>query len=111
MRKNEDAERKECVLAANYFTKEKIKELHSKSLSLLKTNDFDEDEYIRLFSSSSTISIDCIDFLIAREKEIKDIESVLASNEIQCTNNKKNRTSGFRTALADILMGGGRNND
>ena len=75
--KNKEDTRKARIAAANYFTSERIAELHKKSVDLLRCNDFDEDEYIRIFSDISTIEITHVDFLIQRQHEIDFLESCL----------------------------------
>lgn len=60
------------TLAANYFTKERIKEIHDASITILKNNDFDEEEFIEKFGDISTIELADIEFLIEKMKLINE---------------------------------------
>lgn len=68
------------IMAINYFTAEKIIELHEKSVRLLGCDDFDADEYIHLFSEISKLELCHIDFLLRRKEEIDSTEEKLNSN-------------------------------
>lgn len=95
------------IASANYFTKEKIAELHQKTVDLLKTNDFDEQMYIDLFSDSSTIRYENIDFLVERQKSIEQFEQLK-----DCNNQTRHKKSaGLLNKLANILMKDGTPND
>lgn len=75
--KKEKDIRKTRIAAAIYFTRERIIDLHERSVNLLRCNDFDENEYIRIFSDISTIERAHIDFLVQRQSEIEDFEASL----------------------------------
>lgn len=76
-KKKEADFRTTLIAAVNYFTKEKITELHTASVELLKCDDFDAEEYISRFSDISTVSLKDIDFLIQRQREIDSFETNL----------------------------------
>ncbi len=100
--------RNEYIRAANYFTKEKICELHRRTVDLLKCDDFNEDEYIQIFSDSSKIKREHIAFLVHRQQEIKEFEHQLDSDNKTEHIQKPN---GFWDVLADIFNGGNANDD
>lgn len=99
--------RKSQIAAANYFTRERIIFIHDKSVSLLRCNDFDENEYIRIFSDISTIKREHIDFLVQRQREIDDTEASFNKDLDKPAQSKKT----IMTTLADIFMKGGANDD
>lgn len=105
-KKQEEELRAAFIIAANCFTREKIIEIHKKSVELLKCNDFNEDEYIQLFSDISRLEYRHIDFLIQRQNEINFHEFKL-NDEHDPTQDKKS----FISTLADILKKGGANDD
>ena len=93
------------IAAVNFFTKEKITELHTASVELLKCDDFDVEEYISRFSDISTVNLGDIDFLLQRQREINSFEINLnSSNQSQRERTKLSR-------LADTFLKGGANND
>lgn len=100
--------RKTSIIAAKYFTKEKITELHQKSVDLLSCNDFSEEEYFQIFSDISNIDFGHIVFLADRQKEIESFEEKLNDNNHQFENNE---SSSIMSRLADILMKGGADHD
>ena len=106
--KKEKDTRKTRIVAANYFTSERIAELHEKSIKLLRCNDFNENEYIQIFSDISTIGIEHIDFLVQRQSEIEDFEASL-NNTLDDKPVPTKKTA--MTTLADIFMKGGANDD
>jgi len=102
-KKNQDI-RKARQYAATYFTKEKISELHQRTLDLLKCDDFNEEEYINAFSDSSNIDINRVLFLFGRQRELDLFEKDFDIND------KSNSSSAVETILARIaeaLMKGG----
>lgn len=105
VKKNEADLRYTYVAAANFFTKEKIAELHTKSVELLKCDDFSEEEYISRFSDISTVGLKDVSFLLERQREIDSFEAEI--NDIDQTLRKKSMLE----KLADTLMKGGANND
>lgn len=101
-------EHNECILAVNYFTAEKIKELCDRSNRVLKCDDINPEHYIQLFSDISNVKIEDIDFLIDRQKELDEAEKTLDNIK----NDLKEKTSdGFLLSLAEILLGGKTNDD
>lgn len=66
--------------AANYFTKDKIIEMHRLCLEVLKTSCFNEDEYIEKFSDSTKFDISDINFLIELQNNIIEVQEKLNSN-------------------------------
>lgn len=104
-RKKKEDLRTTYIAAANFFTKEKISELHAKSVELLKCDDFSEEEYISRFSDISKVGLEDIDFLLQRQREIDSFEAAL--NGTDQTPSRKTKLS----KLADTLMKGGANND
>lgn len=105
--KKEKEIRRTRIAAANYFTRERIIELHERSVNLLRCNDFDENEYIQIFSDISTIEIAHIDFLVQRQGEIEAFEASLNKDLDKPVQIKKT----LMTTLADIFMKGGANDD
>ena len=85
----------------------RIIELHERSVNLLRCNDFDENEYIQIFSDISTIEIAHIDFLVQRQGEIEAFEASLNKDLDKPVQIKKTPM----TTLADIFMKGGANDD
>lgn len=106
--KKQKAIRRTKIVAAKYFTKEKITELHQKSIDLLSCNDFSEEEYTHIFSDISNIDFGHIVFLADRQKEIESFEEELNDKNHQF---EKNESSSIMSKLADILMRGGANDD
>lgn len=88
------------IVAANFFTKEKIAEIHSKSISVLKSNDFNEDDYISIFSDTSRIELEHIEFLMEKLEYIEKTELKLNNN-----------TETSRSWLYDLFHRGGVDND
>ena len=105
--KKEKDIRRTRIAAANYFTRERIIELHERSVNLLRCNDFDENEYIQIFSDISTIEIAHIDFLVQRQGEIEAFEASLNKDLDKPVQIKKTPM----TTLAGIFMKGGANDD
>lgn len=105
--KKEKDIRKTRIAAAIYFTRERIIDLHERSVNLLRCNDFDENEYIRIFSDISTIERAHIDFLVQRQSEIENFEASLNKDLDKPVQSKKTPM----TTLADIFMRGGANDD
>lgn len=104
-KKKETDLRTTLIAAVNFFTKEKITELHTASVELLKCDDFDVEEYIARFSDISTVNRGDIDFLLQRQREINSFEMNL---------NSPNQPQGKKTKLsrlADTFLKGGANND
>ncbi len=101
-------QRTERVFAANYFTADKIRELHKRTLEVLKCDDFDQDFYIDLFSNSSTIDDRYIDFLVNRKKELDEFEQTFDNIKGDL---KVNKSSDFLLTLAEIFRGGSANDD
>ena len=99
--------RRTRIAAANYFTKDRIVELHERSVNLLRCNDFDENEYVQLFSDISSIEIAQIVFLVQRQSEIEAFENSLNTDLDREIQDKKTPM----TTLADIFMKGGANDD
>lgn len=99
-------ERKEHVLAANYFTPEKIRELHEKTIRLLKCDDFNQDDYVLIFSNSTSIERKDIEFLMNRQEELYEMEKKLDNTKL---NTKEEKLNGFWLTLAEILHGGNDN--
>lgn len=97
--------RRTFIAAVNFFTKEKINELHTDSVELLKCDDFEVQDYISRFSSISTVRLKDIDFLIERQREINDFKTNL--NDTDQSVKKKTKLS----ILADTILKGGANND
>jgi len=97
--------KKANVMAAHYFSEEKISELHKKTVELLKDDDFNEQEYIEEFSDISKIETEHVNFLIERQRELESFEKDF-SNELEepPSNNKM-------VKIANILLKGGANND
>lgn len=100
--------RNEHIHAANYFTKERISELHQRTVDLLKCDDFNEDEYIQIFSDSSKIKREHIAFLVHRQQELKEFEQRFDNDNKTEQNHKPNK---FWDTLADIFNGGNTNDD
>lgn len=105
---NERILREISIFAANYFTKEKIIDLHTKSVEILSCNDFDEEDYINLFSDISTVKIDHIIFLFDRQKEIEKYRGVLFEDNDYCDDKK---SFNVLTWFADLFRNGGGEND
>ena len=101
-RKGEN-EKKACIIAVNVFTEEKIKSIHKKA-NKYRLADFDEAEFIRVFSNKTLVTIDHISFLLELLSEINTAELV----EVQ--KNEKS-PSNFWTKVADSFMRGGAKND
>ena len=99
-------ERKEHILAANYFTPEKICELHEKTVLLLKCDDFNQDDYVAIFSNSTSIQRKDIEFLINRQEELYEMEKKLDNTKL---NTKEKKLNEFWLALAETLLGGNAN--
>ena len=104
-KKKETDLRTTLIAAVNFFTKEKIIELHTASVELLKCDDFDAEKYISRFSDISTVKREDIDFLIQRQREISSFEINL--NSTDQPSKKKTKLS----RLADTFLKGGANND
>ncbi len=92
------------IAASNYFTEEKIAELHKLSVELLKCNDFSAEEYISRFSDISKVRLEDVDFLTQRQREIESFKARL--NRTDQTPRKQTKLS----ILADAFMKGGANN-
>ena len=73
-KKREQDINEERVLAANYFTEEIISDIHEKSIVELKKDDFNTDDYIKIFSDVSTIKTENVDFLVQRQEQINYFE-------------------------------------
>lgn len=101
-RKGEN-EKRACIIAVNVFTEEKIKSIHTKA-NKYRLADFDEEEFIRVFSNEALVTIDHIYFLVELLSEINTAELA----EVQ--RNEKSKSS-FWSKLADSFMRGGTNND
>ena len=101
-RKGEN-EKKACIIAVNVFTEEKIKSIHKKA-NKYRLTDFDEEEFIRVFSNEAHVTINHISFLLELLSEINTAELL----EVQ--KNEKSKSS-FWTKLADSFMRGGAKND
>lgn len=91
--------------AANYFTKEKISELHKLYVDVLKSSDFSEDIFIEKFSDATKIKIDDINFLIEIQNNIIEVQEKLSSNEVLSSDNQiqVRGMSKIMSAIADIL--------
>ena len=100
--------RNTSIMAAKYFTKDRIVELHQKSIELLSCNDFSEEEYIRVFSDISTIDLGHIMFLVDRQKEIDSFEAKLNDKNQQFEDNGPHS---IMSRIEDILMRGGAKDD
>lgn len=104
-KKSEEAFRRLCVYAANYFTDDTLAYIHKNSNDLLSIKEaFDLDDYVQRFSDSSKIKKEDIDFLMGL---IKDIHY----QQEQLNNRTKSPKNIFWQKLADILIKGGENCD
>lgn len=91
--------------AANYFSKEKISELHRLCLEVLKSSEFNEEDYIEKFSDATKIEIDDINFLIEIQNNIIEIQENLNSNMVLSSDDHPQikGMSKIMSAIADIL--------
>lgn len=91
--------------AANYFTKEKISELHRLCLEVLKSADFNEEDYIEKFSDATKIRIDDINFLIEIQNNIIEVQEKLNSNKVLSPEDQIQISgmSKIMSVIADIL--------
>ncbi len=99
--------RKLKIIAAKYFCKERIMEIHKKSVDLLTCNDFCEEDFIHIFSDISMITLGHIVFLADRQQEIERFERSFNNESQQFENNP----SSMIGTIADILLKGGANDD
>lgn len=100
--------------AANYFTKEKILELHKLNEEVLKSSDFDEKIYIEMFSDSTKIGMGDISFLTDLQNNIIEVQEKLDSNRVLSAEEQiqLKGLSKVMSTIADILLRkGGANND
>lgn len=100
--------------AAIYFNKEKISELHRLDVDLLKSEDFNEEDYIKKFSDATKIKLDDINFLIDIENNINEVRKKLDSNEVLSSEDEVQirGISKVMSTIADILSRkDGVNND
>lgn len=96
------------VPAAHYFTADRIRELHNRTIELMRCDDFNQEEYIAIFSDSSRITLTHIHFLWERQKQLNDLEEKLNTRQTESKNAKK--TSKW-DSLADYLAKDGADND
>lgn len=100
--------------AANYFTEDKISELHRLNQDVLKSSDFNKEEYIEIFSDNTKIRIGDIDFLIEIQNNIIEVQEKLNSNkELSSEDQVQVRgVAKIMSTIADILSRkDGANND
>jgi hypothetical protein len=98
-----------CVYAANYYTETYITELHSKTIKVLKKDDFLPQDYILKFKNAETIKKEDIEFLNERANEIFKIEQNLSNSSFP--EKKMNRFREWLIGVADSLNGGDRSAD
>ena len=113
-RKKEKDFKKVCQYAANYFTKDKISELHRLNQEVLKSPDFNQEEYIEIFSDNTKIKIGDIDFLVEIQSNIIEVQEKLNSNkELSYEDQIQVRgVAKIMSTIADILSRkDGANND
>ena len=102
-RKKCEDEKKARILAVNFFTETKIQEIH-KNAEELRLSTFDEEEFIKLFSNNSTVTIEKINYLL---ELLDDIETASQIN----TQKKGKEPVGFWVKLAEAFLEGGARND
>lgn len=103
--KKENDIKRLCQYAANYYTKEKISELHRLDKDVLKSSDFNEEDYIKKFSDATQINVDDINFLMEIEKNIIEVQEKLNSNKVLSSEDQVQvrGMSKIMSMIADIL--------
>ncbi len=93
--------REVCILAANHYSVNLIDEIHNKSTTILKTNDFEPTEFKNRFADITTIKLSDIEFLNDREEEIARVEQQLG--DLSASENQKRKLDNWLINIIDSL--------